>query len=80
MLRTLKSTLIINDRELKVEKEPEENFKSFEDFLKEKQASRLAPTTTTRAPNDGVEDAKWNKMTLVTKNEEVLFAGKVGFN
>lgn len=74
-----KKSISCLNRVVVVEKEPEDEYKSFADFQKEREALKLAPVVQTRAANDGVVDPKWKKMTMVTKDDEVLYAGKVCF-
>ena len=59
------------------EPEPEDSFKSLADYKAEKEALRLAAEVKLRKPNEGVDEAQWKKLTLVAKQEDVFFVGKV---
>jgi len=60
------------------EKQPEDDFKSLADYVKEKQAAKLVADVNIRKANEGVNDPKWTKLTPLNKekDEEVFFVGK----
>ena len=60
-----------------VEEEPEQNFKTLEQYLSEKNAKKSDEPVAVRRPNEGVDDSKWKDAVPLLKQEESLFAGKV---
>ncbi|KAJ3130714.1 hypothetical protein HK101_004968, partial [Irineochytrium annulatum] len=50
--------------------EPEENFKTLEQYIAEREASKPAPAVTARKANEGSDDAQWKDAVVVHKKEE----------
>lgn len=60
-----------------VEKDPEDDFKSFADYLADKEAKKVVADVKIRQANEGVEDPKWKKLTKIENTEEVFIEVKV---